>query len=71
MSFSEAGEWYEMSETDRLRRQENESLRAKNASLEEELAHLRAEAATRAAAAVAAAPEDDEAQEECPLPSGA
>ena len=71
MSVSEAGEWYEMSETERLRRLENENLRAKNASLEEELTRLRAEAATRAAAAVPAAPEDDEAQEERPLPSGA
>ena len=74
--MSEVGEWYELSETERLRQQENAGLRAANASLNEEIARLRQQLATVAISTPA--PGDVEptsaaaaAAEEPTLPTGA
>ena len=69
MSVSEQGEWYDLSETERLRQQENQSLRSQNIALNGELERLRAQVA--AAAAATAVPEEEAAEEEEPLPTGA
>ena len=68
MSVSEAGgqEWYELDETERLRRLETENLRAQNAALQEELTRLRAVATEIPTTAGEAAEDDGQ-----PLPSGA
>ena len=73
MSVSEAGEWYDLSETERLHRQEAESLRTQNASLAEEVQRLQVQLAA-ATAATTAIPEEEggeEPREEQPTPTGA
>ena len=69
MSVSESGgqDWYELDETERLRRQETESLRAQNAALQEELTRLRAAVAVATPTEAGAEADADEP----PLPSGA
>ena len=61
MSVSEGGDWYALSDTERLRRQEAESLRSQNATLTEEVQRLQVQLA-EATAARTAVPEGDGAE---------